>query len=566
MNDIYGNDEKLNLNQDNAQDVGEDIRQNENRDMDQDMDQNDILENERTNPGKSKGVFVWLGIFAGSFTSMLLMIGLEKILKLYDISYRSWLEQLICGMLIFLVPIFFFILLETALEQWKRTVTKKIVYFLSSVLQILVIGIGGFYIPVAGFFYLLTYESTFETEHLIKDSKGNAYIEGVTSQFLGGSEDDKYAYYTPVMCLMKKRYTDETNIIGMKLEKMYDESFTVQNVDGNYTAIPVNFPEITIHVKDSSHYYAFMNDYEVQRGNYWAVQYLEQNCPQRRYEMRNGGDSAVSDENGELYIICEGMEDIDACAEDVSNLWEFVMKDSFFKERSHYVGVVVELYVDGKETDMICGIDNTNIENSEINIRERMRSIYASYEGKQTGDSKTDRKDETEIEIENSERTETETPEKSPDSQTNGTLDSAGTTDTANGMDGAVIDAASDPGTPEGAYFRLYNAVFKDDGDAYQPTYNAKGNFYAVLDVGSEEVDGETQNYRRTVVYDRESKNGACLLFVAYKEYTCFDGSTGNTAILNFYGVDKKTGKVIAADKTAWADVGCKAYRDMTGE
>lgn len=116
--------------------------------------------------------------------------------------------------------------------------------------------------------------------------------------------------------------------------------------------------------------------------------------------------------------------------------------------------------------------------------------------------------------------------------------------------------------TPEGAYEKLYQAIFEPQGDRYECTYNAKGNFYAILEDGAEQADGQSVPFRRTVVYDRESKNGKCQLFVAYKEY---DGGQ-NTRILEFYAVNKETGEVTPGNKTAWDQVASKEYQKATGE
>lgn len=85
-----------------------------------------------------------------------------------------------------------------------------------------------------------------------------------------------------------------------------------------------------------------------------------------------------------------------------------------------------------------------------------------------------------------------------------------------------------------------------------------------------QEGDSETDGfYRMTLVYDRLSGNGACERFVLYKEYQRESETghvTGNPAIVNFYAVDTETGRVIAADKTGWAELGCEEYREATGE
>lgn len=124
----------------------------------------------------------------------------------------------------------------------------------------------------------------------------------------------------------------------------------------------------------------------------------------------------------------------------------------------------------------------------------------------------------------------------------------------------------------EEAAQRIYEDVLEEQGYSYEVCYNAKGNLY--IDLGQrpagQEGDSETDGfYRMTLVYDRLSRNGACELFVLYKEYqpeSESGRSQGEPAIVNFYGVDTETGKVIAAGKTGWAEVGCKEYREATGE
>lgn len=71
--------------------------------------------------------------------------------------------------------------------------------------------------------------------------------------------------------------------------------------------------------------------------------------------------------------------------------------------------------------------------------------------------------------------------------------------------------------------------------------------------------------YKDTVVYDRESQNGKCHLFVYYRTYYQ-DGTEYSTEILDMYAVDKKTGDVYASGRHDWADVGNEAHREATGE
>ena len=123
--------------------------------------------------------------------------------------------------------------------------------------------------------------------------------------------------------------------------------------------------------------------------------------------------------------------------------------------------------------------------------------------------------------------------------------------------------------TPEGSYKKLYDTLFAPKNYGYEISYNAKGNFYAVLENGTAVLDGKELETCHTVVYDRESKNHKCQLFVEYMEYSQRQGNTASpyrTDILEFYAVEMLTGKVCAAGKTAWEQVGNAEYREMTGE
>lgn len=74
------------------------------------------------------------------------------------------------------------------------------------------------------------------------------------------------------------------------------------------------------------------------------------------------------------------------------------------------------------------------------------------------------------------------------------------------------------------------------------------------FDIGG--VDGE-------VIYDTE--------FPEVRTYVYFSedsgmGQSDATAILDMYAVEVATGKVAAADKQSWSDVGDREYRELTGE
>lgn len=131
-----------------------------------------------------------------------------------------------------------------------------------------------------------------------------------------------------------------------------------------------------------------------------------------------------------------------------------------------------------------------------------------------------------------------------------------------------IWDIDEEPSTVEGAFGAVYREIFEPVGDTYECRYNAKGNWYIVLSPGSVVLDGETKarDTVRTLVYDRESKNGACNLIVYYEEVLNEDGSEYTTAIRNTYAVKMSDGTVIPSGKHAWADVGNAFYQEATGE
>lgn len=83
-------------------------------------------------------------------------------------------------------------------------------------------------------------------------------------------------------------------------------------------------------------------------------------------------------------------------------------------------------------------------------------------------------------------------------------------------------------------------------------SYNAKGNFYALLEEGTTEYDGQTEvPYRVTVVYDRISDDGQSHMFNLYKIY-----DTENGEITDFglrYLVNMQTG-AITAEEVPWGN------------
>ncbi len=123
----------------------------------------------------------------------------------------------------------------------------------------------------------------------------------------------------------------------------------------------------------------------------------------------------------------------------------------------------------------------------------------------------------------------------------------------------------NDVTTPEGAYKYLYDEMFEKAGYQYMTTYNAKGNFYGILYTGEDTIgDIPDQQIRITAVYNGESKNERCQVFVQYKELLDETDNATQTGIMDFYAIDMQTKEVIRGDKHAWEELGSKDYLEAT--
>lgn len=114
-------------------------------------------------------------------------------------------------------------------------------------------------------------------------------------------------------------------------------------------------------------------------------------------------------------------------------------------------------------------------------------------------------------------------------------------------------DRSLDEVIPEG-YLAVYNAYFAEQGYQYEEDYNAKGSTMFRLT-----GEGLPSGY---LVYDRESANGECSLYVYYNG----SPSSMNTQILDTYAYVHKDGSVVSSGKKHWQDTGSKEYQDVAGE
>ena len=95
------------------------------------------------------------------------------------------------------------------------------------------------------------------------------------------------------------------------------------------------------------------------------------------------------------------------------------------------------------------------------------------------------------------------------------------------------------------------------DVDEANVTYIAKGTPEFVIS-----SDSEAYTY---ILYNRESTNGKCALYVLYQSATDKEGDS-DPQIMEMYAYEYASGKVIMAGRHAWSDGGTDEYREATGE
>ena len=112
----------------------------------------------------------------------------------------------------------------------------------------------------------------------------------------------------------------------------------------------------------------------------------------------------------------------------------------------------------------------------------------------------------------------------------------------------------------EEGYRAVYEQVFQDGGYEFTESSDAKGNLRVIL--------SETDEAVEYLMYDRESENGECGLYVYFYVEKGEDGSWSpdSAQIRDIYAWVYDTDEVISSRKTGWGDPGSEAYRNATGE
>lgn len=433
-----------------------------------------------------------------------------------EFSFRMWVDILGKVWILWVLPLLVMIGIGLFL---RKPVVKALLITVSTVVYVVICLYFGFWILIF---------STNEERRLTPDLLATG-----RSEFLGQTT---WIYERPVAVFFKT--PTEVTVEDKKkyLEEKYDRPFEVWD-SLNDVFIQPEFPEVKTSVELSGG--KFQDDF-FEKVLAWCLREgAEVLGIQREYYIS---------ENGIFYMLLTDERDIPAFAEDVSRLTAYVCsRTDLFEENRGY------LYFSCKEGEEEL---NGQISFGKLGQWDDMEPEYYLNPEK-LGEyvrEKYEALREQEAEYENA-------------SQDTAASDGiSGSTDS----EGAGEDSAA--ASTEECALILYDAVFKDQGYPCNLSYTAKGNLY--LDLGSRDAGQEgdalnTGTYRFTLVYDRTSKNGACELFVLYKEhYTEKDGQISNdaTQILDMYAVETATGKTAASGRHAWSDVGSREYRDLTGE
>lgn len=334
-----------------------------------------------------------------------------------------------------------------------------------------------------------------------------------------------YEYYRPFTWFFKKPTELTVQDVLPYLEEKYGREFQIADAD-KFVFYDKEFPQVRVSARLSG------TEFEDDFVEGVLVSLLQEGMEaleiDREYYVKEG----FAGRNGTFYICLENESDIPKLAEDVCRLTEYIYgKTDFFEDNKGSL----YFYCGEMKGSISFGGDAYYLEKvqksiwTEYDRAVEIRRQQEAYQKEWEAARKAQREQEEQAKLQED-----------------------------------AIEACAQI---------IYDEVLEEQGYTYEVCYNAKGNLY--LNLGSRPAGEpgdyyDTGTYRFTLVYDRTSKNGTCELFVLYKEHYTEekDGMSSNdtTAILDMYGVEVKTGKVTAADKQSWSDVGTEEYRELTGE
>lgn len=440
---------------------------------------------------------------------------------------------------------------------------------------------GFFYLTVGSLIYVFLRSGELERDRRVGED--GIWIESVGEESRGLESWQVYRYYEPVAWVLKRPYEPLSEVMEWRAYRKYGETFVVTRQDRSretdeklsvYTLFLESDQELVIHMLSGDSFYGFLDDYPQAKANRLLsmdpeaggiVEFLTAGSEEDQTETLLTCFAAAP------VIVIEDEADGDKKAGLIARAVGRVADEPLFHVEGNEAAVVLRIcFPDGGTQDMRLSFGNlaNRYVNDSVNgmirgdyyaneehVRDAIRYWYEAHEadmqegpglpGSGAGD-------------------EAGLPGDGAAGDEAGLPGSGATGDEA----GLPEDGAADPDTVEGAYLCLYREIFVPEGAIYDCRYNAKGNFYAVVSEGRGKpaADQPEMDTRCTVVYDRESANGECHLFVYYETWYQEDGSEYTTAIRNTYAVNKSTGEVTPSGKRAWEDVGSQDYQEAAGE
>lgn len=478
---------------------------------------------------KQYGLIISLGIFGAG---VLLLAGykvLEAAAGMAGLACRSWMLLTAAGTAVFLLPLSLLSILLFLLYRFGRGKGSR---YILSVCAMAVLGMAaGVYVILAAFLSVMAADSLVEKETYL----GEGVLEGRKEAFLGRVSDRQYRFYKTASIFFKRPYTDTREIVRLKLEQKYGESFILTETGegtSDYDVKPEG-REISFHVKlDNSD------------GTYIADDYVQARALELYRSMRSSGAlksgaELYREEDNEsgfwdgLELAWDWTKDFEECAKELEAFFRAVGEDKILAGEELKVSVIYRS--EWGEQIRICFDYWENMPERYLNQNHIYERLSMEYE-------------------------------EARQEHAAGRI-SASAAAPEEGIPTEGTQTEEDYAAVEAAWLRLYNEVFRKDY-AYDCRYNAKGNFYALLMEGKGRPDENSPEMAmdRTVVYDRVSKNGKCHIFVNYETYYKEDGSEYAVRFLDFYAVTMQSGEVFRADKHSWEETGNERYREATGE
>lgn len=469
------------------------------------------------------------------------------ILAYTQMAYRVWVDVLGKMVVIGGLPLLCMIWTSVWLKQackWSR-IAKTIVILIEAVI-------------CAGwtFYSFLVLVFSLHTETMLT---ANLLITEVSGSY--------YEYSRPVTPFFKMSVEWPAEEEEEYLEKKYGREFQIADAD-NHLFCDTEFPQIKVSVRLLG--MQFEDDFVESLLANLLLEGMEALDMKREYYI----EQYSAGRNGMFYISLEDENDIPKLAEDICRLADYVCeKTDVFEENRGYL-----YFYCGEFKGLIpFGGHETGDEQEpgyylhSEKMQEYIQEKYAKaagYEVAQKEREETQKRWEASQREQEASRKEWEVAQKKKEEAQK---EDAQNQQQEAYTDGEGMNPAEDPIETNAKI--IYDEVLAEQGYTCEICYNAKGNLY--LNLGSRPAGEpgdyyDTGSYRFTLVYDRTSKNYACELFVLYKEH--YTGEMGDmssndtTAILDMYAVEIGTGKVVAADKQSWSDVGTKEYRELTGE